>query len=121
MLSPRFFRHVIVTLSVASLAGCGGGNLVIPGDDGTGGADEPGGSGGTDGTGGPGGGTGGGGGGGIVTPSATRSTLVVNPEVIQAGGNTATITVTIRDESGNPILGAVVVLEASGQGNLLTQ
>jgi hypothetical protein len=47
--------------------------------------------------------------------------LVVDPQVIQVGGNTATITVTVRDESGNPIPGAVVVLEASGQGNLLTQ
>jgi adhesin/invasin len=37
------------------------------------------------------------------------------------GSGTATITVTAKDASGNPVSGATVVLSASGTGNTLTQ
>lgn len=55
------------------------------------------------------------------TPSAGGSSLSVEPNTIQLGLGTATITVVVRDEEGNPIEGAVVVLRASGDGNSITQ
>ena len=90
-------------------------------------ADETGGTGGTGGGGAGGGGTGGGGtggtggGGGVGVPSSTRSTLEVSPATIEAGSGSASITVVVRNESGNPIEGAVIVLSATGDGNVLTQ
>jgi len=59
-----------------------------------------------------------------VTPagvSAAPSTVTASPGSITAGSGVATITVTARDEFGNPIQGAVVVLAATGTGNTLTQ
>jgi len=55
--------------------------------------------------------------------SASRSTVSAAPTTIAAGGgsNVATITVTARDGSGNPVSGATVVLSASGSLNTLTQ
>jgi hypothetical protein len=62
--------------------------------------------------------SGGGGGGGV---SAANSTVSASPAAITAGGSPSTITVTVKDGSGNPISGATVVLSATGTGNTLTQ
>jgi adhesin/invasin len=59
-----------------------------------------------------------------VTPavvSGTTSTIDAAPGSIIAGGATSTITVTARDEFGNLVPGATVVLAASGSGNSVTQ
>jgi Big-like domain-containing protein len=66
-------------------------------------------------------GGGGGGGGGGGTPSADRSTISADPTSIAAGTETSTITVRVRDDNGDPIEGATVVLQATGDGNTLTQ
>lgn len=63
--------------------------------------------------------SGGGGGGGGV--SAALSTLGVAPTPITAGSGPATITVTVKDDNGQPVSGATVVLAATGSGNTLTQ
>src|SRR5690349_19736325 len=62
--------------------------------------------------------SGGGGSGGV---SASNSTVSASPAAITAGGSPSTITVTVKDGSGNPISGATVVLSATGTGNTLTQ
>ncbi|HMH83738.1 MAG TPA: invasin domain 3-containing protein, partial [Gemmatimonadales bacterium] len=49
------------------------------------------------------------------------STVVASPASLGAGGETATITVTVKDGSGAPVSGATVVLAATGAGNTLTQ
>ncbi|HJQ65820.1 MAG TPA: Ig-like domain-containing protein [Gemmatimonadales bacterium] len=61
----------------------------------------------------------GGGGGGVV--SAAQSTVSASPASITAGGGPSTVTVMVKDASGNPISGAAVVLSATGTGNTLTQ
>jgi hypothetical protein len=55
--------------------------------------------------------------------NTTQSTMAAAPGSITAsnGASSATITVTARDEFGNPIPGATVTLAASGTGNTLTQ
>jgi len=55
--------------------------------------------------------------------SASQSTVSATPATITAGGgsNVATITVTAKDASGNPVSGATVTLAASGSLNTLTQ
>ena len=53
--------------------------------------------------------------------SASQSTLDATPASISADGGSATITVTAKDGSGNPVSGATVVLTATGTGNTLTQ
>lgn len=55
--------------------------------------------------------------------SASQSTLVASPDAVPAssGSGGSTITVTARDDLGNPIVGATVVLSASGTGNTLLQ
>jgi len=63
-------------------------------------------------------GGGGGGGGGV---SASQSTVTADVSSIPASSGLATITVTAKDASGNPVSGATVVLSASGSGNTLTQ
>jgi len=70
-----------------------------------------------------GGGDGGGGddGGETAVPSAERSSLSAEPSRIEAGTRTATITVVVRDENGDRVEGAVVVLNATGDGNSLIQ
>ncbi|MGH7537913.1 MAG: Ig-like domain-containing protein [Gemmatimonadales bacterium] len=60
----------------------------------------------------------GGGGSGV---SATLSTVSADPTSITAVSGTSTITVTVRDASGNPVNGAAVVLSATGTGNTITQ
>jgi Invasin, domain 3/Bacterial Ig-like domain (group 1) len=60
-------------------------------------------------------------GGGGVTPSAERSTLSADPTSIAVASETSTITVRVRDDNGDPIEGATVVLQATGDGNTLTQ
>jgi protocatechuate 3,4-dioxygenase beta subunit len=52
---------------------------------------------------------------------AAQSTVAAAPNSIEAGSGTATITVTVKDASGNPISGATVLLAATGGGNTLTQ
>jgi len=56
-------------------------------------------------------------------PSPTLSTVSVAPGTIgaSAGASTSTITVTVRDDSNNPVAGAVVVLSSTGTGNQVTQ
>jgi len=66
-------------------------------------------------------GTGGGGGGGGSEPSGSRSTVSADPESIQAGIGTSTISVTVLNGSGAPVEGATVTLAASGSGNTLAQ
>ncbi len=58
------------------------------------------------------------GGGGV---SASQSTVSASPASIVAGNATSTITVTVKDGSGNPMSGVTVVLSATGSGNTLTQ
>src|SRR5205823_3662551 len=53
--------------------------------------------------------------------SAAQSTVTAAPPTIEAGTETATITVIARDANGNLISGATVVLQATGSGNTLTQ
>jgi hypothetical protein len=55
--------------------------------------------------------------------SASLSTVSAAPATITAsnGASQSTITVTAKDAVGNPIVGATVVLAASGPGNTLTQ
>jgi hypothetical protein len=64
---------------------------------------------------------GGGGGGGGGTPNAQRSSLSADPKSIVVGSGTSTITVRVRDDNGDPVEGATVVLQATGGGNTLTQ
>jgi hypothetical protein len=52
-------------------------------------------------------------------PSASRSTVVVDPPTVVAGGAT-TVTVTVRDASGAPLAGVPVTLTASGEENTIT-
>jgi hypothetical protein len=61
------------------------------------------------------------GGAGGGTPSAERSTISANPSSIVVGAETSTITVRVRDDNGDPVEGATVVLQATGDGNTLTQ
>ena len=63
----------------------------------------------------------GGGGGGGGTPSAERSTISADPTSIAVASETSTITVRVRDDNSDPIEGASVVLQATGDGNTLTQ
>src|SRR2546428_741871 len=61
----------------------------------------------------------------VVRASGVRvgqsSLAATSPITASSGGSQATITVTARDASGNPIAGASVVLAATGTGNTLTQ
>ncbi|MGN6392454.1 MAG: Ig-like domain-containing protein [Gemmatimonadales bacterium] len=54
-------------------------------------------------------------------PSADRSTIGADPTSIAAGSGVSTITVTVLDGNGNPVQGATVALQATGDGNTLTQ
>jgi adhesin/invasin len=62
-----------------------------------------------------------GGGGGGTQPSAGRSTITADPASIAAGSGVATISVAVLDDSGLPVPGATVQLQATGTGNTLTQ
>ncbi|MGH7567794.1 MAG: Ig-like domain-containing protein [Gemmatimonadales bacterium] len=53
--------------------------------------------------------------------SASLSTVSASPTTIPAVTGTSTITVTAKDAFGNAIVGAAVVLNATGVGNTLTQ
>jgi hypothetical protein len=55
------------------------------------------------------------------TPSATRSSVSADPSSIPVGTGSSTITVTVRDDRGDPVEGATVSLEAGGPDNTLTQ
>jgi invasin-like protein/Big-like domain-containing protein len=54
-------------------------------------------------------------------PSASRSSVTAAPSTIEVGTGTTTITVVVRDENGEPIEGAIVVLHATGEGNSVIQ
>jgi hypothetical protein len=54
-------------------------------------------------------------------PDALQSTVGATPVSITAGSAPATISVTVRDQFGNPVNGSSVVLSATGTGNILTQ
>ena len=56
----------------------------------------------------------------VGPPSATQSTVQASPATIGVGGATSTITVTVKDDYGNPVSGASVQLSASGSGNTLS-
>lgn len=60
----------------------------------------------------------------VAGPVASgHSTVVASPTSIMAsnGSSVASVTVTARDAFDNPVIGATVVLTASGTGNALTQ
>ncbi|HEY6223517.1 MAG TPA: invasin domain 3-containing protein, partial [Gemmatimonadales bacterium] len=54
------------------------------------------------------------------TVSASLSTVAASPTSVPTGA-TSTITVTVKNGSGQPVSGATVVLAATGSGNALTQ
>jgi len=60
-------------------------------------------------------------------PNAGQSSVTANPTAINADGsasapgNTSTITITVRDQFGNPVPGATVTLAGSHAGDQLTQ
>ena len=54
-------------------------------------------------------------------PSASRSTISAEPSSIPAGTGASTIVVTVLDQSGAPVEGATVTLQATGEGNDLAQ
>lgn len=55
------------------------------------------------------------------TPSASQSELTSDQNSIPADVGAATITVVVRDSAGTPVEGATVALQATGDGNTLTQ
>src|SRR4051794_25238425 len=55
------------------------------------------------------------------TPSITRSTITADPVSIAAGSGSSAITVTVLGETGGPVQGASVVVQAAGEGTTLTQ
>ncbi len=71
------------------------------------------------------GGSGGDGGGvdepGVGAPSASHSTVSADPSSIEASTGMSTIRVTVRDDAGAPVPGAIVTISVSGTGNTLTQ
>ena len=54
-------------------------------------------------------------------PSVTRSTITADPGVIAADSGTSIITVTVFGDTGAPVEGASVTVQATGDGNTLTQ
>ena len=63
----------------------------------------------------------GGGGGEDDAPSASRSTISASPGSVLASSEASSIRVTVKNADGHPVSGATVRLEASGDGNSLTQ
>lgn len=57
----------------------------------------------------------------VPAPSAERSSVTASPASIEAVTGVSIITVTVRDGRGDVVAGATVTLEATGEGNLLTQ
>jgi hypothetical protein len=94
----RCLPSIIATMAYAGAWGCAGGDLIVP--------SGPGGTSPQD---------------GDAAPSPSMSTVSADPTTIQAVSGTSTIRVTVRDEAGGPIAGAMVTLSASGSGNTLTQ
>lgn len=91
MLPLRSLSRLLMPMSLLVSWACGGGDLGLPSDDAGG------------------------------VPSAGRSTISAEPDSLEAGTGTSTITVTVRDDAGVPIEGATVALQATGDGNTLTQ
>jgi uncharacterized protein YjdB len=56
-----------------------------------------------------------------AAPDPARSSVSANPTSIEAGSGSSTITVTVRDQFDNPVGGAIVVLAATGTGDVITQ
>ena len=88
----QLLRNLTASATVLSLFACGGEDLVLP-TDGVPGSES----------------------------SAQLSTLSVDPSSIELGNGTSSIRVTVRDEQGEPVPGAVVTLSATGSGNILVQ
>lgn len=59
----------------------------------------------------------------VGPPHAGQSSVSASPTTIapSSGASFSTITVTVRDSAGSTIVGATVVLSATGSGNVLTQ
>lgn len=55
------------------------------------------------------------------SPDAAASTVAASPTTITAGSGSSTITVTVRDQYGNPVSGSSVVLASTGTNVTLTQ
>jgi Big-like domain-containing protein/invasin-like protein len=55
------------------------------------------------------------------SPNAGTSTVSASPTTITAGSGSSTVTVTARDQYGNPVSGATIVLATSGTNFTLTQ
>lgn len=53
-------------------------------------------------------------------PDAGASTVAASPTTITVGSGSSTITVTVRDQYGNPVSGSSVVVGATGSGNTIT-
>jgi hypothetical protein len=110
ILGPSAGAHTLeavagsATATFTDIAGAGDGGGDAGGDeDGEGGGDEDGDE------------AGGG------APSPSHSTVSADPSSIEASNGTSTIRVTVRDQTGAPVSGAIVSLSASGSGNTLTQ
>lgn len=59
----------------------------------------------------------------VGAPSATQSTITASSATIapSSGLSFTTVTVTVRDAAGSTVMGATVVLSATGTGNVVTQ
>jgi hypothetical protein len=55
----------------------------------------------------------------LAAPSSSQSSMSASPNAIPAGGS-STITVTVRDASGQPLAGWTVTADAPGAGNSVT-
>jgi hypothetical protein len=55
-----------------------------------------------------------------TVPDASKSDLSANPKDIDAGTETSTIRVTVKNEAGKPLGGVNVTLSSSGSGNTIT-
>ncbi len=59
-------------------------------------------------------------GGAANPPSATASTITVNPSSIAQDSGVAIVTVIVRDAGGQPVVNAAVTVSATGTGNQIT-
>jgi hypothetical protein len=56
-----------------------------------------------------------------IAPPPPSSTITADPDTIEADAAQSTITVTALDGGGNPVVGATVILSATGTDNTITQ
>ena len=57
----------------------------------------------------------------VTTPNGAKSTLAANPTSFTAGSGKSTLTATVKDVGGHALVGAAVVLSATGSGTVVTQ